>query len=130
MTWIDNTHQLKQEMPMLKKILNKFLILHEVRGVIVVRENGEIIENIKSGIEYDDNFMNAVSTLMLDSKAIADNFSNAPISMVFMEFSEYFLLIGPLTEKFFLLIIAQNTANIGQITYEIKKNTEDIVSLL
>ena len=90
---------MKQEMPMLKKILNKFLILHEVRGVIVVRENGEIIENIKSGIEFDDNFMNAVSTLMQDSKAIADNFSNAPISMVFMEFSEYFL---HLCKKYYL----------------------------
>jgi predicted regulator of Ras-like GTPase activity (Roadblock/LC7/MglB family) len=115
---------------MLKKILNKFLILHDVRGVIVIKDNGEIIESIKSGIEYDDNFTTAVSTLMLDSKATADNFGDTPRFMMFMEFSEYFLLIGPLMEEFFLLIIAQNTANIGQITYEMKKNKQDIVSLL
>ncbi len=41
---------------MLKKILNKFLILHDVRGVIVVREDGGIVESIKSGMEYDDAF--------------------------------------------------------------------------
>ncbi|TFG91074.1 MAG: hypothetical protein E4H16_00485 [Candidatus Atribacteria bacterium] len=115
---------------MLKTTLNKFLILQDVRGVIVIKDNGEIIESIKSGIEYDDNFMTAVSTLMLDSRATADNFGNSPISMVFMEFSEYFLLISPLMEEFFLLIIAQNSANVGQITYEIKKNKEAIVSLL
>ena len=57
---------------MLKRILNKFLILHDVRGVIVIKDNGEIIESIKSGIEYDGNFTKAVSTLMLDLKATAD----------------------------------------------------------
>jgi predicted regulator of Ras-like GTPase activity (Roadblock/LC7/MglB family) len=114
----------------LKKILNKILILHEVRGVIIIKDNGEIIESIKSGLEYDDNFIEALSTLLADSKATADNFGNSPIFMVFMEFSEYFILIAPLREEFFLLIIAQNTANIGQITFEMKKNKEEIVSLL
>ena len=115
---------------MLKTILNKFLILQDVRGVMVVREDGEIIESIKSGMEYDDAFMAAVSTLMVGSKATADNFGNSPAFMVFMEFSDYFLLLAPLKEEFFLLVIAQNTANIGQINQEMKKNKEDLVALL
>ena len=41
---------------MLKTIMNKFLILHDVRGVMVIRQDGEIIEGIKSGIDYDDRF--------------------------------------------------------------------------
>jgi len=49
---------------------------------------------------------------------------------VFIEFSEYFLLLAPLNEDFFLLVIAQNTANIAQINQEIKKNKETLVSLL
>jgi len=115
---------------MLREILNKFLILHDVRGVIVIRENGSIIESIKSGMDFDDAFMAAVSTLMVGSKATADNFENAPAFMVFMEFPEYFLLLAPLREEFFLLVIAQNTANIGQINQAIKKNKEDLVALL
>ncbi len=115
---------------MLKETLNKFLILHNVRGVIVIRDNGGIIESIKSGIEFDDNFTTAVSNLMVGSKVTAENFGNSPVFMVFMEFSEYFLLLMPLKEKFFLLVIAQNTANIGQINQEMKKNKEDIVALL
>jgi predicted regulator of Ras-like GTPase activity (Roadblock/LC7/MglB family) len=50
--------------------------------------------------------------------------------MVFMEFSDYFLLLAPLKEEFFFLIIAQNTANIGQINQEMKKNKEEIAALL
>jgi predicted regulator of Ras-like GTPase activity (Roadblock/LC7/MglB family) len=115
---------------MLKTIMNKFLILHDVRGVMVIRNNGVIIEGIKSGIDYDDTFRTAVSALMVGSKATADNFANSPVFMVFMEFSEYFLLLAPLKEEFFLLIIAQNTANIGQINQEMKKNKEDIAALL
>ena len=90
--------------PVLKKILNKILILHDVRGVILIKDNGEIIESVKSGLECDDNFITALSTLMADSKATADNFGNSPIIMVFMEFSDYFILISPLREEFFLLI--------------------------
>jgi len=115
---------------MLKKILNKFLILHDVRGVIVIREDGGIVESIKSGMEYDEGFMAAVSTLMVGSKATADTFGNAPPFMVFMEFPDNFLLLAPLREAFYLLVIAQNTANIGQINQEMKKNKEDLVALL
>jgi predicted regulator of Ras-like GTPase activity (Roadblock/LC7/MglB family) len=115
---------------MLKTVMNKFLILHDVRGVMVIRQDGEIIEGIKSGIDYDDRFRTAVSALMVGSKATADDFANSPVFMVFMEFSEYFLLLAPLKEEFFLLIIAQNTANIGQINQEMKKNKEDIAALL
>lgn len=115
---------------MLKTIMNKFLILHEVRGVMIIRQNGEIIEGIKSGIDCDDRFRTAVSALMVGSKATADNFGNSPVFMVFMEFSDYFLLLAPLKEEFFLLIIAQNTANIGQINQEMKKNKEEIAALL
>ena len=115
---------------LLREILNKFLILHDVRGVMVIRENGSIVETIKSGMEYDDAFMAAVSTLMVGSKTTADNFDHAPAFMVFMEFPEYFLLLAPLREEYYLLVIAENTANIGQINQAMKKNKEDLVALL
>jgi predicted regulator of Ras-like GTPase activity (Roadblock/LC7/MglB family) len=115
---------------MLKEILNKFLILNGVQAAVVVQENGEIIESIKSGIIINQDLESAISTVMLDSKATATQFGNASLTMVFVEYSENFLIIGPLIEEFFLLIIAKNSANIGQITYEMKKNQDEIVSLL
>ena len=116
--------------PMLREILNKFLNLPDVRGVIVLRGDGGIVESLKSGMEYDATFMAAVSNLMVGSKATVETFGNAPAFMAFIEFSEYFFLLAPLNENFFLLIIAQNTANIAQINQEIKKNKETLVSLL
>lgn len=116
---------------MLKQILNKFLVINGVVAAIVIEENGEIIETIKSGIVIDKKKLDSlISTVMLDSKATALRFGNAPLSMVFVEFSDNFIILGPLAEEFFLIIIAKNTANIGQITYEMKKNQEDIVSEL
>jgi len=116
--------------PMIREILNKFLNLPDVRGVIVLRGDGGIIETLKSGMEYDTSFMAAVSNFTVGSKATLETFGNTPAFMAFIEFSEYFLLLVPLNEDFFLLVIAQNTANIAQINQEIKKNKETLVSLL
>ena len=114
---------------MLKQILNKFLILNDVQAAIVIQENGEIIQSMKSGIVFKEDLQGVLSAVMLDSKKTAAQFGNASISMVFVEFSDYFLILGPIMEEFYLAIIAKNTANIGQITYEMKKNQDAIVSL-
>jgi predicted regulator of Ras-like GTPase activity (Roadblock/LC7/MglB family) len=115
---------------MLKQILNKFLILNDVQAAIVIQENGELIQSMKSGIVIDEGLKEVMATLMLDSRKTAAQFGNASFSMVFVEFSDYFLILGPVMEEFYLVIIAKNTANIGQITYEMKKNQAAIVSLL
>jgi predicted regulator of Ras-like GTPase activity (Roadblock/LC7/MglB family) len=115
---------------MLKQILNKFLILNDVQAAIVIQENGEIIQCMKSGIVMNEELEDAIATIMFDSKKTAAQFGNAALSMVFVEFSDYFLILGPVMKEFYLVIIAKNTANIGQITYEMKKNQEAIMSQL
>jgi predicted regulator of Ras-like GTPase activity (Roadblock/LC7/MglB family) len=115
---------------MLKEILNKFLIIKGVQAAVVIEENGEIIESIKSGIVIDRYLSGVISTVMLDSKDTAIGSGDATPSMVFVEYAENFLILGPIAEEFFLVIIAQNSANIGQITYEMKKNQDAIVSFL
>jgi len=123
-------HPTEKGTPMLREILNKFNNLQGVRGVIVLRGDGGIVERLKSGMEYDTALMAAVSSFVVGSKATVETFGNAPAFMAFMEFSEYFLLLVPLNKDFFLLVIAQNTANIAQINQEIKKNKKTLVSLL
>jgi len=115
---------------MLKETLNRFLIIKGVQAAIVVQENGEIIESMKSGIAIDPDLQKVIATIMLDSKMTAEHFGDASLSMVFVEYTESFLILGPLIEEFFLVIIAKNTANIGQITYEMKKNQDTIVAQL
>jgi predicted regulator of Ras-like GTPase activity (Roadblock/LC7/MglB family) len=123
-------HPTEKGTPMLREILNKFNNLQGVRGVIVLRGDGGIVERLKSGMEYDTALMAAVSSFVVGSKATVETFGNAPAFMAFIEFSEYFLLLVPLNKDFFLLVIAQNTANIAQINQEIKKNKKTLVSLL
>ena len=123
-------HPTEKGTPMLREILNKFNNLQGVRGVIVLRGDGGIVERLKSGMEYDTALMAAVSSFVVGSKATVETFGTTPDFMAFMEFSEYFLLLVPLNKDFFLLVIAQNTANIAQINQEIKKNKKTLVSLL
>jgi predicted regulator of Ras-like GTPase activity (Roadblock/LC7/MglB family) len=115
---------------MLKEILNTFLVLQGVQAAVVIEENGEVIESIKSGIVIDKDLIGVISTVLMDSRATARQFGNASLSMVFIEYSDNFLIIGPLAEEFFLAIIAKNSVNIGQITYEMKKNQDAILSYL
>lgn len=115
---------------MLKETLNRFLIINGVQAAIVVQENGEIIESMKSGISIDADLQEVIATIMLDSQVTAKHFGDALLSMVFVEYADNFLILGPLMEEFFLVIIAKNTANIGQITYEMKKNQDSIVAQL
>ncbi len=115
---------------MLKETLNKFLIINGVQAAIVVQENGEIIESMKSGITIDADLQSVIATIMLDSQVTAKHFGDALLTMVFVEYTDYFLILGPIIEEFFLVIIAKNTANIGQITYEMKKNQDSIVEQL
>lgn len=115
---------------MLKETLNRFLIINGVQAALVVQENGEIIESMKSGIAIDTDLQGVIATIMLDSQVTAKHFGDAQLSMVFVEYADSFLILGPLMEEFFLVIIAKNTANIGQITYEMKKNQDSIVAQL
>ncbi len=115
---------------MLKQLLNKFLILNDVQAAIIIQENGEIIQSVKSGIVITEEIQQALSAIMRDSKKTAAQFADTPFSMVFVEFSDYFLILGPIMEEFYLLIVAKQTANIGQITYEMKKNQDAIGSLV
>ncbi|MDD1685007.1 MAG: hypothetical protein LUQ19_03850, partial [Methanoregula sp.] len=69
---------------MLKQILNKFLILNDVQAAIVIQENGEIIESMKSGITIKEDLRDVMATIMLDSKKTAAQFGNASLSMVFV----------------------------------------------
>jgi predicted regulator of Ras-like GTPase activity (Roadblock/LC7/MglB family) len=114
----------------LKETLNKFLIINGVQAAVVVQENGEIIESMKSGIPLDEELKEVIATIMLDSRVTAKHFGDALLTMVFVEYTENFLILGPLMEEFYLVIIAKNTANIGQITYEMKKNQDSIVAQL
>jgi predicted regulator of Ras-like GTPase activity (Roadblock/LC7/MglB family) len=84
---------------MLKQILNKFLILNDVQAAIVIQENGEIIQSMKSGIMIKEDLQEVMATIMLDSKKTAAQFGNASLSMVFVEFSGHFLILGPIMEE-------------------------------
>lgn len=115
---------------MLKETLGKFLILHGVLAALVVQENGEIIESMQSGFTLDDTTGRIISALARDADSYIPRKEKTPIPMVFIEFSGCFVIMGPLIEEFYLVVIAKNTANIALITLDMKNYRNALVSQL
>ena len=115
---------------MLKETLGKFLILHGVLAAIVVQENGEIIESMQSGFNLDETTGRFISVLARDAGSYIPRQEKYPIPMVFMEFSGVFIIMGPLIEEFYLVIVAKNTANIALITLDMKNYRNALVAQL
>jgi len=110
--------------PMLREILNKFLILHDVRGVIVLRVDGGIVESIKSGMEYDDAFKAAVSTLMVVQKPRLIILVTPPLSWYLWNFRNISSFSHPSKKSFFTGYCTEH-GKYRQINQEMKKNKED-----
>jgi predicted regulator of Ras-like GTPase activity (Roadblock/LC7/MglB family) len=114
---------------MVKETLNKFLILTGVTAVLVIGEKGDIIASVKSGgLSTPEAVAAAMSFVMAESYAVAHRVGKAEFLMVVIEFADYVLIAGALTEDKFLAIIAKTNANIGQISLEMKKYKNQIIT--
>jgi predicted regulator of Ras-like GTPase activity (Roadblock/LC7/MglB family) len=71
-----------------------------------------------------------VSFVMAESSAMATQLGKENLSGIFVEFKERALISVPLNDQLFLVIIASASANIAQISNEMKKNRETILSHL
>ncbi len=115
---------------MLRDILHKFIVIDGVISVHVIRDDGEVVEGLTTR-EIDEVQLAAViAFVMAESKAMALKLSNDPLSMVYLEFRDYLLLLSPLKDQLFIVVIVKPTANIALITTELKKNRDSFIEQL
>ncbi|MCU0632472.1 MAG: roadblock/LC7 domain-containing protein [Methanolinea sp.] len=115
---------------MLKKELQRLFSLEGVNMALVIDPEGRVSEEIGAASIDGNQLAAVVSFVMAESKTMATRLGHEQISMVFVEFRDMALLLFPLKKYYFLLLITHPSANIGQISYELKKNQEHICSLL
>jgi predicted regulator of Ras-like GTPase activity (Roadblock/LC7/MglB family) len=115
---------------MLRDILHKFIVIDGVISVHVVRDDGEVVNGLTTR-EIDEVQLAAViAFVMAESKAMALKVSNDPLAMVYLEFRDYLLLLSPLKEQLFIVVIVKPTANIALVTTELKKNRGSFIEQL
>jgi len=113
-----------------KNELKRLFSLDGVRMAIIIDPEGGVSEEMGAENIEGDQLAAVVSFVMAESRAMATRLGEEQISMVFVEFRDMALLSIPLDGGFFLLLITHPTANVGQISYELKKNQDLIGSLL
>ncbi len=113
---------------MVTEILNKFVILTGVTAALVIGKKGDIIASVKSGLSTPEAIAAAMSFVMAESYTVAHQIGKGELLMVVIEFADYVLIAGSLTEDKFLAIVAKTDANIGQINLEMKKYKNQIIA--
>ncbi|OPX71089.1 MAG: Roadblock/LC7 domain protein [Methanoregulaceae archaeon PtaB.Bin108] len=104
--------------------LKRIFSLDGVRMSLVIDPEGEVEEEMGAENIDGDQLAAVVSFVMAESRAMATRLGDDQISMVFVEFRDIALLSLPLDEGYFLLLLTDPSANVGQISYELKKSQE------
>jgi predicted regulator of Ras-like GTPase activity (Roadblock/LC7/MglB family) len=104
--------------------LATFLKYDGVLTIFLVRE-GAVLEKTGSPGTDIDGLVASLSLLMTESGIIADILRTQSVPTVFLEFETRLVLIQPLEDHRFVAIVTRTDANIGQISYRLKKMKEE-----
>jgi uncharacterized protein len=115
---------------MLKPLLEEFLRIEGVSAAVVVGRDGFVIESAVSG-KVDIEALGAMaSTGLGTSEAMGNTLGKGELSQMLVELEKGPIILAPLSADELIALVADTTANIGRIRYELKKNKERIVAAL
>jgi hypothetical protein len=115
---------------LLKPILGEFLKIDGVSAAVVAGSDGFVIESAVSG-KFDVEALAAMaSTGLGTSAAMGSSLEKGEMAQMLVELEHGPILLSPLSENELIAIVADGTANIGRIRYDLKKNRERIISAL
>jgi uncharacterized protein len=115
---------------MLKPLLEEFLKVEGVSAAVVVGRDGFVIESAVSG-KVDIEALGAMaSTGLGTSEAMGNTLGKGELSQMLVELEKGPIILSPLSGDELIALVADTTANVGRIRYELKKNKERIVAAL
>jgi len=115
---------------MLKPLLEEFLKVEGVSAAVVVGRDGFVIESAVSG-KVDLEALGAMaSTGLGTSEAMGNTLGKGELLQMLVELEKGPILLSPLSADELIALVADTSANVGRIRYELKKNKERIVAAL
>ena len=115
---------------MLKQILGEFLKVEGVSAAVVVGRDGFVIESAISGKIDIDALGAMASTGMGISEAMGNELGKGNLDQMLVELEKGPIILSPLSSDELIAIVADSTANVGRIRYELKKNKERLMAAL
>jgi predicted regulator of Ras-like GTPase activity (Roadblock/LC7/MglB family) len=123
-------NQLNGVKEMLKPLLEEFLKVEGVSAAVVVGRDGFVIESAVSG-KVDIEALGAMaSTGLGTSEAMGNTLGKGELSQMLVELEKGPIILSPLSADELIAIVADTTANIGRIRYELKKNKVRLIAAL
>jgi len=115
---------------MLKPLLDEFLRVEGVFAAVVVGRDGFVIESSVSG-KIDVEALGAMaSTGLGTSEAMGNTLGKGELADMIVELEKGPIILAPLSADELIALVADSSANIGRIRYELKKNKERIIAAL
>jgi len=117
-------------MAMLKQVLEEFLRIDGVSAAVVVGRDGFVIEGATSGKADLDALGAMASTGLGTSEAMGNSLEKGELYQMLIELEKGPVILASLSADEIIAIVADISANVGRIRYDLKKNKERILAAL
>ncbi|MGB8219610.1 MAG: roadblock/LC7 domain-containing protein [Methanoregula sp.] len=115
---------------LLKPLLGEFLKIEGVSAAVIAGSDGFVIESAVSG-KFDIEALAAMaSTGLGTSGAMGTSLEKGELAQMLVELEKGPILLSPLSQDELIAIVADGTANIGRIRYDLRKNRDRIIAAL
>jgi len=115
----------------LKEQLTNLSKVEGINSVVVVSRDGFVIEGVTSKDSIDTEAVGAIMSAGIgSSESMGYELSVGQITQVMNEYKFGVIIASFLDEATFLVIVADLKANLGNIRYQLKKQTPSIIAAL
>ncbi len=123
---VDNAKK-EDDMADLKQVLTEFTNIPGVNTACLVGRDGFLLDSIAiSGI--DTEMIGAIASGGFGaSEAMGSQLGKGALSMSMIEYNDGPVMLSPIGDDAFLVVVAEKDANLGMIRLKIKKHSADIV---
>lgn len=115
----------------LKKILDNFTKLDNVKGAVLLDGGGYIVDQSFRDDDFDSQPLALlVSRAVQVGVALVSELGKMPLSQQYLEFADVQITAEQLANDCILVILAENGANLGRVRLEIRKNKGAVEAML
>jgi predicted regulator of Ras-like GTPase activity (Roadblock/LC7/MglB family) len=114
----------------LKKVLENFSRLDNVRGAALVDDHGLMIEEFFRQDEDSSTLAVMVMRAAQAAHALVGELGKAPLTQQYIEFADLQVTAEQLLNNYMLVILADSGANLGRVRLEVRKNKSAVEALL
>lgn len=104
--------------------LDDILKIRGVGGAFLIRNDGSLLTAAGWFKPDTDGLSDSSLRLVFESGMIADRIREGPLAQIFLEFENRILMIQEADHDRIIAVIARPDANIGQISYHMKKQRQ------